>query len=232
MRLIGLTPSLDDSTGRMTVNQDYVDAVLRAGAAPVLLPAIGDQAALQTLIRRIDGLVLTGGADVSPDRYGEEKLPLCGATSPQRDETEFALCRLALEMDLPILAICRGQQVLNCALGGTLYQDIAAQYGDALKHPCYDTPRDQVHEVRVEPTSRLHAITGMDALRVNSRHHQAVKTLGEGLIVSARATDGLIEGVEMPGRRFVVGVQWHPETLSDYLPEAQALFNAFVEACP
>ena len=231
MRLIGVTPTLNDTTGFITIHHDYMNALLRAGAAPVLLPLTGQRDVLETLIARIDGLLLIGGADVSPERYGEETLPLCGDTEPRRDEKEFALCRLALERDLPILGICRGHEVLKCALGGTLYQDIAAQYGDALKHPCYDTPGDQVHAVRVEPSSRLHAITGMDTLRVNSSHHQAVKALGEGLTVSARATDGLIEGIERPDRRFALGVQWHPETLSAHCPEAQALFNAFVEAC-
>ena len=231
MRLIGITPALDDASGRITINQDYVDAVCRAGALPVLLPLTGDEHLLAEMLRRIDGLLLTGGADVGPDMYGEEKLPLCGETSPRRDAMEFALCRGALEKDLPILAICRGHQVLNCALGGALYQDIEAQFGPELKHPRYEVPRDTVHAVRTEKDSRLFAITGMDTLMVNSRHHQAVKALGRGLRVSARATDGLIEGVELPGKRFVVGVQWHPESLSDRHPEAQALFNALVEAC-
>ena len=231
MRIIGVTPTLSDTTGNITINQDYLDMVFRAGALPVLLPLTGDRAAMDAMLARIDGLILTGGADVSPERYGEEKLPCCGETAPRRDEMEFYLCRRAVEMDLPVLAICRGLQVLNCALGGTLYQDIASQYGDQLKHPCYDTPRDQVHAVRVEKGTKLLAAAGMENLRVNSRHHQAVKRLAPGLIVNARAEDGLIEGAEMPDKKFVVGVQWHPESLSDYAPEAQALMTAFAAAC-
>ena len=231
MRLIGVTPSQDDRTGRITINQDYLDSVARAGALPALLPLTDDGAALDEIIRRIDGLLLTGGADVGPNMYGEEPLPLCGETAPARDKMEFALCRRALAAGKPILAICRGHQVLNCVLGGALYQDIAAQFGSSLRHPCYEAPRDQVHEVVVAEGSRLRAVTGLSRLSVNSRHHQAVKDLGAGLIVSARATDGLIEGIELPGPRFVVGVQWHPESLSDYRPEAQALFRALVEAC-
>lgn len=232
MRLIGLTPSVDDKTGRITVNQDYLDAVCRAGALPVLLPLLADAPAQwDAMIDQLDGLLLTGGADVCPETYGEEKLPLCGETAPLRDRQEFYLCRKALERHLPILAICRGHQMLNCVLGGTLYQDIAAQYKDELRHPCYEVPRDQVHSVAVEKGSRLHQITGLDTLHVNSRHHQAICRLGQGLVVTARANDGLIEGVELPGPDFVVGVQWHPESLSDYVPDAQALFNAFVNAC-
>jgi len=230
MVLIGVTPSQDEN-GRIFVNHDYPDALLRAGALPVMLPLTKDQAALEEILCRVDGLLLTGGADIEPKRYGEETLPLCGETAPLRDEMEFYLCKRALETDLPMLGICRGFEVINCVLGGKLYQDIAAQYRDVLKHPCYDVPRDQVHAVTTAEGTRLRQITGMEEMRVNSRHHQGVKTLGQGLIVSARAEDGLIEGVELPGRRFAVAVQWHPESLSDYRPEAQALFNALTEAC-
>ena len=231
MKLIGVTPSTDENPSRIQINEDYMNAVLRAGALPVLLPLTGDEHTLDEMLRRVDGLVLTGGADVEPRCYGEERLPLCGETSPRRDEMEFLLCRKALAANLPILGICRGHEVLNCALGGTLYQDIAAQYGDALKHPCYDMPKDQVHEVRAVEGTMLHRITGLTAMRVNSRHHQAVKKAGEGLVINAYASDGLIEGTELPGRRFVLSVQWHPESLSDYRKEAQDLFDALVRAC-
>lgn len=231
MRIIGVTPSINDQTGNITVNQDYLDMVFRAGATPVLLPLTGDKEALDAVLYRVDGLLLTGGADVDPARYGEEKLPCCGENAPRRDETEFYLCRRALEKNLPLLAICRGLQVLNCALGGTLYQDIETQFGGALKHPCYDRPRDQVHFVELAEGTKLLNVTGAKRQKVNSRHHQAIKDLAPGLIVNARAEDGLIEGAEMPGKKFAVGVQWHPESLSDRIPEAQALMNAFAAAC-
>lgn len=231
MHLIGVTPTLDEQTGRITINQDYLDALRRAGALPVLLPLAEDTAAWEEMLRRVDGLLLSGGADLCPASYGEEPLPVCGETAPLRDAEELYLCRRALEMKKPLLAICRGHQVLNCALGGTLYQDIAAQYSDSISHPRHDTPRDPVHPVSVTPGSRLAAITGRSALQVNSRHHQAVKDLGRGLTVSARAEDGLIEAIEYPAAPFALGVQWHPEALSDRYAEAQALFNAFVEAC-
>ena len=230
MVLIGVTPSLTEK-GNMTLNQDYVDAVFRAGAAPVLLPLTEDEHVMGEMLRRVDGLLLTGGGDVGPDMYGEEKLPCCGETAPARDRFEFPLCRLALERDMPIFAICRGHQVLSCALGGTLYQDVAEQFGPELTHPQYDIPRDKVHDMTVEEGSLLHRITGLTRFAVNSRHHQAIKTPGAGLKIIAHAPDGLIEGIELPGKRFVLGVQWHPEALSDRYSEAQALFNAFVGAC-
>ena len=230
MRLIGITPTLTEK-GNITIGQDYINAVIRAHAMPMLLPLTPDRDLMRALLSRVDGLLLTGGNDVGPNMYGEEILPCCGETAPQRDEMEFPLCRMALEMDMPILAICRGHQVLSTALGGDMYQDIETQFSRELKHPRSDMPRDKVHSVLVEKGALLHKITGLEELGVNSRHHQAVRTPGQGLTVNARATDGLIESVELPGRRFVLGVQWHPESLADRYPEAQALFNAFAEAC-
>ena len=230
MLLIGLTPTQDEATGRITVNQDYLDAVVRAGAAPVLLPLTTDPDMMKTLLSRVDALVMIGGADVGPECYGEEKLPLCQETSPLRDAMEFPLARMAIQMDKPLLAVCRGLQVLSCALGGTLYQDIAAQFSPAVSHPRHDMPRDKVHEVKVEKDSLLYRITGLDSFGVNSRHHQAVKALGKGLKPCAYAPDGLLEAAELQGSRFVLGVQWHPESLSDRYSEAQALFNALAEA--
>lgn len=231
MRLIGVTPALDDQPDRITVNQDYMDAVLRAGGVPVLLTPTEDKALMAEYLLRIDGLLLTGGADVGPDQYGEEKTALCGETAPKRDRFEFPLCRMALEKDMPILAICRGHQVLSTALGGDMYQDIETQFKPDLKHPQYDKRGDKVHGMLVEKGSLLEKITGLNRFEVNSRHHQAVRRLGEGLIPDAYAPDGLLESAHLPGKKFVLGVQWHPETLSDRYPEAQALFNAFVEAC-
>lgn len=231
MRVVGVTPTQDEKTGRITVNQDYLDSLFRAGAAPVLLPLTEDEAVLEEILSRVDGLLLSGGDDVCPALYGEKTLPCCGPIAALRDKAEFTLCRLALRRNMPILAICRGLQVLSCCLGGSLYQDIAAQAGSRVIHSRHDLPADPVHEAAVSPGSRLQAITGLSVLQVNSRHHQAVKALGAGLTVSATAPDGIIEAAEMPHMKFVVGVQWHPESLSAKHPEAQALFCAFTEAC-
>ena len=229
MRMIGITPSLGEK--ETLLNYDYANAVIRAGALPVVLPVTEDGGLMDEMLRRVDGLLLSGGADVNPACYGEAKLPFCGDITPRRDAFEFALCRKALEKDLPLLAVCRGHQVLNCVMGGSLYQDISAQMEGARRHPCYETPRDPVHPVLVEQGSLLNRITGRETLQVNSRHHQGIKALGRGLRAIAWAEDGLIESVELPGKRFVLGVQWHPESLSDRYPEAQRLFDALAEAC-
>ena len=224
MFVIGVTPAQSDK-GNITINQDYLNAIIRAGAAPVLLPLTEDEHAQITLLTRLDGLLLSGGADVAPALYGEETRPCCG------EIFEISIVQKALKIGLPVLGICRGLQVMNVAMGGTLYQDIATQLPGAIKHPCYDTPRDKVHEVTVTEHSKLHRISGTTRIGVNSRHHQGVKKLGNGLVATAYSEDGLIEAFECPAEKFVMAVQWHPESLSDRYPEAQAIFNAFAEAC-
>lgn len=230
MALIGIVPSWVEQR-KLTVNQDYVEAVVRAGGTPVLFPVTSDLDRLSALLNQVDGLLLTGGVDVDPAEYGEQKKPCCGDCSACRDSMEFPLCRAALNRRMPVFAICRGMQVLSCVLGGNLYQDLSEQFGTALLHPRYDMPEDPVHTVEVKPGTLLFSIVGVPSLNVNSRHHQGVRKTGAGLNVCACAPDGLVEGVELPGYPFVLGVQWHPESLSDRYPEHQKLFDAFVSAC-
>ena len=229
MALIGIIPC--EEGRKLTLNQDYVEAVLRAGGTPVLFPMTEDPAGIAALLDRVDGLLLSGGGDIVPARYGEEKLPCCGECSEIRDAMEYPACLEALRRRMPVLAICRGLQVLSCVLGGTLYQDLAEQFGSALAHPQYDTPRDPVHQVDVRAGTLLSSVVGEGALPVNSRHHQGIRELGKGLRISAVSPDGLIEGIEMPDLPFVLGVQWHPESLSDRYPLHQKIFDAFAEAC-
>jgi putative glutamine amidotransferase len=183
---------------------------------------------------QIDGVLLTGGGDVDPVFYGEERHPTSYDAEPGRDEFEIDLARRAVAKDLPLLAICRGSQVLNVAAGGTLVQDIPSAVTTELTHSV-DVPKDGVaHEVRVTPNSRLHAALGaaVDAActcRVNSRHHQSVGRLGSGLIATAVASDGVIEAIEAPAARFCVGVQWHPENFWR-TGQFRGLFDAFVAA--
>ncbi len=228
--LIGLTPSISDNHKQTTLNLDYSEAVRRSGALPVILPMTDDEETLLGFFDNVAGVVFTGGADVSPSLYGQETLPVCGATEPLRDSMEMFLLRRCLETGKPFLAICRGFELFNIALGGTLYQDIETQRPESLFHPCYDTPAEQVHDVSIVPGTQLMDIEQAETVRVNSRHHQGVCDVGSGLIISARASDGLVEGLELPGHPFAVGVQWHPETLSSFAPEAQRIFNAFTDA--
>ena len=228
--MIGLTPSVSDNTKQILQNRDYADAVIRVGAVPVILPMTEESHVLDQLVAELDGFVFSGGADLGPELYGQEKLPVCGDTSPVRDRVEMYLLKKCLAVQKPFLAICRGFELFNVALGGTLYQDIETQRPDSLFHPCYDKPADQVHEVDIEPGTMLQQIVQNNRIRVNSRHHQGVCGIGKGLIVSGRASDGLIEALELPGHPFAVGVQWHPETLSSYVPEAVRLFGALKDA--
>jgi putative glutamine amidotransferase len=215
-------------------NQTYVRALNRAGAAPVLIPHITKEPRLRALYLLLDGLLLPGGEDVDPAHYGERVHEKCRAIDPQRDEMELMLARWAMDDGKPLLAICRGIQVLNVALGGSLYQDIQAQVPSAERHDWYPGyPRHQrPHTVAILPGTRLANILEATTLPVNSLHHQALKDVAPGLIVTARAPDGIIEGVEADGHPFAVAVQWHPEELADIDPGAQHLFDALVEACP
>ena len=232
MILIGVVPSGVVEQKRLQINQPYLEGVLRAGALPVLFPLTSDPEKLRFLMDRVDGLLLTGGGDVEPVLYGEEKLPCCGECTPERDALEFPLCRLALNLRKPVLAICRGIQLLNCVLGGALYQDLETQFSAALCHPCFDAPSmNPSHEVNVLPNTLLSSVVGAGPLGVNSRHHQGIKTLGPGVVVAARSPDGLAEAIEVPEYPFVLGVQWHPEAMAAHHPVQQHLFDALVRAC-
>ena len=237
--LIGISTSIsvDRHPERAYVNTAYLRAIQHAGGIPVLLPPQLDAEALGALWERLGGLVLTGGGDIDPARFGEARHPATSEVSEARDALEIGLVHRALADDVPLVAICRGVQVVNVALGGSLYQDIADQYRDTtnpartpLRHNQTE-PRDQpTHAVKVMGEgTRLGKILGALELEVNSMHHQAIKTLGRGLRGVAWAPDGIIEGVELAdGGRFAVGVQWHPEELVARDGAARHLFAALV----
>lgn len=218
------------------MGQRYVRVLTEAGAVPWVIPLLdGDEATLRCIYDRLDGVFLTGGVDVGPERYGEARQPVCGRTDPPRDWTELTLIRWAAADHKPVLGVCRGMQAINVAHGGTLYQDLHVQYPDAIKHDYFPTAngpsRDAlVHEVRVDPGSRLGRVLGVGRSAVNSMHHQGVKELAPGLVASAFAPDGLVEGVEGANGHFLIGVQWHPEELAGAHPPMRRLFAAFVEA--
>ncbi len=208
--------------------RDYDAAVRQAGGVPRLLdPA---QAAGDALTG-VDGVLLTGGDDVDPSLYGEVPHPTVEAAETGRDAFEIALVRHALEVNLPIFAICRGLQVLNVALGGTLIQDIPSEPSPYLQHDAADAPALLAHTVALTPGSCVARLLGPDPTRaVNSRHHQAIRVLGRGLVATATAPDGVVEAVEVPAARFCVGVQWHPENFYR-TGEFSGLFDGFVAAC-
>jgi putative glutamine amidotransferase len=211
---------------------DYEEAVRRAGGEVRVLDRAVDRPA--DVIREVDGLLLSGGGDVLPSIYGEAAHQKFCAAEPGRDDYELELARRAVDADLPLLAICRGIQVLNVARGGSLVQDIEDQIGTSVNHTIREPPVTIAHDVWISEGSLLARVMRDrlegDTCAVNSRHHQAPKTPGEGLVVSATAPDGVIEAIEDPSRRFCLGVQWHPENFYR-TGEFRPLFEAFVEAC-
>ncbi len=213
-------------------SQTYVRAVALGGGAPVIIPPHLEEAELHAIFERLDGLLLSGGGDVQPSFFGEEDSGLLWLVDEKRDRTELALARWAVEKKLPLLAICRGLQVLNIVTGGTLIQDIPTHVPGALNHsPVSGLPKGSVvHTVKVMTNSRLAALVGAGDLGVNSSHHQAVKVVGDGLVVTARAPDSIIEGLELPDHPFCVSVQWHPEAMVESQPLMRHLFEGLAEA--
>jgi putative glutamine amidotransferase len=203
----------------------YVQAVAGGGALPVLIPLGLARPQLAALVARLDGLVFSGGGDIAPARYGGVPHPLVAGVDPDRDQVELDLFAEAMARRRPLLGICRGMQLMNVALGGTLYEDVLAQHPGGIKHQYWpDMPRDRLsHEVTIAPQSRLAAILGSTRAAVNSLHHQGVRRLADGLVATAHAPDGLIEAFELPEHPFALAVQWHPE----WLPPAAAMAPLF-----
>ena len=231
---IGITTSRGHSDAGypiFTLPEAYVDALQQAGAAPVMIPLGLPEEQLSGLLSRVDGVLFSGGGDVHPERYGSAPHPLVDFVDEDRDRVEVLLVNHALQQSLPILGICRGLQLINVALGGTLYEDLGDQLPGSIHHDYSEEhKRDYLaHPVRLEPGSLLAEVLGCSSIQVNSLHHQGIRQLAAGLRTSASAPDGVVEGVELPGYPFGLAVQWHPEWLLAY-PPMRRLFNAFVDA--
>lgn len=231
MPVVGVTPLYDYSKNSIWMLPGYLKGLEQAGALPVVLPLTSGEEELERALSLCNGVLFTGGQDVNPAIYGQDRLPVCGEISAERDGEERYLLKRCIERDIPLLGICRGIQFINAALGGTLFQDLPAQHAGGVNHcmtPPYDRP---VHRVTFPVGSPLAAIVGRDCAQVNSYHHQAVKDLAPRLRVSAVSEDGLTEGVYLPEARFLHAVQWHPEF--DYMVNAdsRAIFSAFVKSC-
>jgi putative glutamine amidotransferase len=210
----------------------YIKAVQAAGGLPVLIPLGLSEVDLEAILERLDGLLLPGGGDIDPRVYGGQMDPTVWGIDEDRDRVELLLARKAAESPKPVLAICRGHQIFNVALGGTLWSDIQTQRPDSLKHDYYNIrPRNElIHDVTIQPDSLLARCLGKTTTMVNSLHHQAVHQLASDLTVVATAPDGLIEAAELPGHPFALSVQWHPENLVSDDPAMLDLFRAFVQA--
>ena len=212
-------------------DSDYVRGVSEAGAVSVAIPPTLNFRTAEALLDGLDGLLLSGGPDLDPGYYGEEPIPELGTTIPEWDALEMALLRLALKRRMPIFGICRGMQILNVALGGTLYQDMPSQFGANVINHWQMTPKCQfTHDVEVQDDSYLAEITDRQTVEVNSYHHQGIKDLADTLTAAARSADGVIEALETRefSEHWLVGVQWHPEGMCDSGSGHRNLFEAHV----
>lgn len=219
--LIGLTPQYDDGDVKFSLKLAYSEAIIKAGGIPFVIPINTKKEYVEEVLEKIDGVLITGGDDVDPARYGEERTEKCGSISPVRDEFELTVAKLAYRKKIPTLGICRGVQVMNVAFGGTLYEDMPGHM--------QTLPRDEaVHAVAL--TGILNEICG-ESINVNSFHHQAVKDVSPDMTVCAMSDDGYVEGIYLKDAEFYVGVQWHPEHMINNHIHAEKLFKAFIDVC-
>ena len=228
--IIGITPEIAED-GKISLNYAYTHAIEQAGGIPYVLPCTEDEALLDELVALCHGFCFSGGEDIEPARYGEEKLPQCGAQALRRDAFDFRLFEKALATGKPILGICRGGQLINVALGGTLWQDLPSQHPSELSHVQKEGAFEHSHSVSILPDTPLAAITGKNRITANSFHHQAIKTLGRGLVPMAFAEDGIIEAVYSTEHPFIRAYQWHPERLFDADEHHKKIFSDFITAC-
>ncbi|MGI6358953.1 MAG: gamma-glutamyl-gamma-aminobutyrate hydrolase family protein [Bacillota bacterium] len=228
--VIGITCRVDWQADRQMQNDSYMQAILKAGGTPVLLPAVTDDGVIEQHLQLVDGLLISGGPDIDPQLFGEQPIPRLGAVNPLMDEYEMKIIKRALAVDKPLLGICRGVQVLNAAAGGTLYQDIYTSFDSPLKHRQEAPASFPTHKAKLTANTQLAQLMGTTEILVNTFHHQSVAIPAPGFVVNAVAEDGVIEGIESTEHPFAHGVQWHPEKMWNVAYNYDPLFNAFIEA--
>ena len=226
--IIGVTPLWDAERKSVCMLPDYLDGIKAAGGIPIVLPLEMTEEDADRIVEACDGFLFTGGQDVTPELYGV-KNALSIISSPERDKLETLLLSKALQSDKAILGICRGLQLINVFLGGTLWQDLPSQHPSEIIHRQGKPYGIPTHKVMLN--SSLRTLLGKEIIEVNTLHHQAAKDLGSGLTTMAVAPDGIVEAVQMAGKRFVWAVQWHPEYMFKTDPDSLAIFSCFVKHC-
>ncbi|MFY9214585.1 MAG: gamma-glutamyl-gamma-aminobutyrate hydrolase family protein [Tissierellaceae bacterium] len=231
--LIGLTCQYEDSPNSRAcrLNYTYIGALIRAGASPIILPVVDDWESIDGYLEVLDGIILTGGGDALPILYGEAPMWEVTDICHKRDSMEMEIIKRAYNKNIPLLGICRGMQMINIALGGSLYQDIYRQIPGVLGHSSKYSISQGYHTIRVTKDSLLHDILKREEILVNSYHHQSVKDLGANLRISALALDGVVEGIESTTDRFILGVQFHPEAMIDQDRGFMDIFTYFLSSC-
>ena len=229
--VIGIIPLFDEEKDSIWMVPGYMDGIRRAGAVPMILPLVCDQADLRQIKSMCSGYLFTGGHDVDPSLYGEEKTGLCGPACMERDRLEQNVFRMAWEDHKAVLGICRGLQLINVLMGGTLFQDLPSEFqGTCCIEHHMKPPYSRVcHQVELVQDGPLCKLLGRNSMGVNSYHHQGIKKLAPGLKATAVAEDGLVEGIYAPDREYIQAVQWHPEFMSPGDADAGKIFRSFIE---
>ncbi|MBQ9784958.1 MAG: gamma-glutamyl-gamma-aminobutyrate hydrolase family protein [Clostridia bacterium] len=228
--IIGVLAEIDDELNTRVQNP-YIHAIEKSGGIPVLFPYVGESETIEHLVDICDGFFFTGGADIDPRRYGEEARESIGEIQTHRDEFEFHVFQRVIKTSKPILAICRGAQLVNVALGGTLYQDIPSEVETNISHRQSEPKFSPSHDVRILVDTPLYEMMRTEQIKANSFHHQAIKTLGKGLAIMAVANDGIVEAVYSLGKQYVCAYQWHPERLFETDKQNRIIFEEFIHHC-
>ena len=228
--IIGMLAQIDDERTSKIVNA-YTNAIESSGGIPILLPYVKNEETIESFVNMCDGFLFSGGVDIAPARYGEETKPTCGQIQLYRDELEFKIFDKAIAAKKPILAICRGAQLVNVALGGTLYQDIPSEIDTYIRHEQSEGKCESSHTVKLIDDTPLAELVGTTTMHANSFHHQAIKSLGKGLKVMAVADDDIIEAIYLNKEQYLRAYQWHPERLYDEIEQNRLIFDDFIKAC-
>ena len=229
-KIIGILATVD-SEKNTKLSQFYISAIEHSGAIPVVLPYSEENRTIDGFIDLCDGFLFSGGVDIDPKYYGEEQMPFCGEIQSYRDEFELKIFKKIIDKGKPILAICRGAQLVNVALGGTLFQDIPSQTSATINHRQTEDTLSFSHSVKVLFGTPLYDLINKESLPANSFHHQAIKELGNGLRAMAISDDGIIEAVWLDGKNYLRAYQWHPERVFDKSTENKMIFDDFIKAC-